>query len=375
MLATVERARPTRVGDLVLAEPELLDELAVGVGRLERIEILALEVLDEGELELIAIGELADDRRDPLEAGRLGRTESALAGDELVAVDGLGDEDRLEDPVVDDALRSATRARRDRSACAADAGSAGSASIAISIVDGLARAALRDERGEPASEALGPLGSDGHDATIASCRSSRAVVGPSIRRASQLGRERGVGHARRSSPGSSARSAGRGSAPRTAGRCAGSPCRRRDRPRCRRTSAATSADRFVRPSYIVRTTPLMDELGVEVIANEIERGEQLGQSFQGVVLALQRDEHRIGGGQGVDGQQSERRRAVDEHVVVVGPLISDEQPRQPSLAALDGSELHLGAGERDRRRARRRDPRSGPGRSARRVLVPSMTAS
>ena len=70
MLATVERARPTRVGDVVLAEAELVDELPVGVGRLDRVEVLALEVLDERELELLAVGELADDRRDPLEAGR-----------------------------------------------------------------------------------------------------------------------------------------------------------------------------------------------------------------------------------------------------------------------------------------------------------------
>ena len=75
--------------DLVLAEPELVDQLPIGVGRLERIEILALEVLDERELELIAIGELPDDRRDPLEAGCLGGAEAALAGDQLVAVDRL----------------------------------------------------------------------------------------------------------------------------------------------------------------------------------------------------------------------------------------------------------------------------------------------
>ena len=100
MLATVERARPTRVGDVVLGEPELVDQLAVGVGRLDRVEVRALEVLDERELELVAIGELADDGRDALEAGGLGGAQPALAGDELVAVDGLGDEDRLEHAVL-----------------------------------------------------------------------------------------------------------------------------------------------------------------------------------------------------------------------------------------------------------------------------------
>ena len=73
--------------DLVLAEPEVVDQLAIGVGGLERVEVVALEVLDERQLELVAIGELADDRRDPLEAGRLGGAKTALAGDELVAVE------------------------------------------------------------------------------------------------------------------------------------------------------------------------------------------------------------------------------------------------------------------------------------------------
>ena len=86
--------------DLVLAEAELVDQLAVRFRGLERIEILALEVLDEGELELVAVGELADDRGDAFETGRLRSPEPALPGDELVAVDRLGDEDRLEDAVL-----------------------------------------------------------------------------------------------------------------------------------------------------------------------------------------------------------------------------------------------------------------------------------
>ena len=79
--------RADAIRDVLLAEPELLDQLAVGFRRLERIEILALEVLDEGELELLAIGELADDRGDAFETGRLGGAQPPLAGDELVAVD------------------------------------------------------------------------------------------------------------------------------------------------------------------------------------------------------------------------------------------------------------------------------------------------
>ena len=100
MFATVERALPTRCRDVVLGEPELLDELPIGFRRLERVEVLALQVLDERELDLLAIGQLADDSRDALQPGRLCGAQSAFAGDELEAVDGLGHEDRLQDAVL-----------------------------------------------------------------------------------------------------------------------------------------------------------------------------------------------------------------------------------------------------------------------------------
>ena len=64
---------------------------------LDRVEVLALEVLDERDLQLGLVIELADDRRDALEPGRGGGAQPPLAGDQPVAVDRLGDEDRLED--------------------------------------------------------------------------------------------------------------------------------------------------------------------------------------------------------------------------------------------------------------------------------------
>ena len=91
--------------EAVLGEPEFVDELAIGIGRLDRVEVFALEVLDQGELELIAIGELAHESRDAVEPGGLGRPKPPLTGDELVAVDRLGHEDRLEDAVLGDARR------------------------------------------------------------------------------------------------------------------------------------------------------------------------------------------------------------------------------------------------------------------------------
>ena len=116
----------------------------------------------------------------------------------------------------------------------------------------------------------------------------------------------------------------------------------------------------------------MRERGVQVVANEIDRGEQLGQSFQGVVLALQRDEHRIGGGEGVHGQQPERRRAIDEDVVVAVGDVGDQAGEAP-FPGLDRREFDLGSGERDRRRDQV-DP-SGPSTIRRSSARSSMTAS
>ena len=57
------------------------------------------------------------------------------------------------------------------------------------------------------------------------------------------------------------------------------------------------------------------QLGVEVGADQVHVLQQLSQPLQGVVLALDRDDHLGAGHQGVDGEQAEGRRAVDEDVV------------------------------------------------------------
>ena len=163
---------------------------------------------------------------------------------------------------------------------------------------------------------------------------------------------------------STARSASRGSGPRRAARCEGRRSRRRCSRRWRRASAATSAERFVRPSYIVSTTPLMRKAGIQVISNEIERAEQLGQSFQGVVLTLERDQDGVGGGERVDRQQPEGGWAIDQDVVVPGGD-RREQPRQSAFSSFDGREFEVRPGERDGRRHEietRERARQGSGR-------------
>ncbi len=153
--------------DGLVAVAELVDELSVRQRGLDRVEILSLEVLDERELELLVVGELSDDRGDPVQAGRDGRPESALTGDQLIAVEHLRHEDRLHDAVLGDARRErgerrlvhvVTRLIRVRpDPVGRDLGRRR-----------LARVALRDERREPAAEALRTLRADGHAATTGS---------------------------------------------------------------------------------------------------------------------------------------------------------------------------------------------------------------
>ena len=103
MFATVARALPTRSATSLLGQPELVDQLAIGERLVDRVEVGALHVLDERDLELRAIGELANERGDPFEADEPGRAHAPLAGDELVAVERLGDEHGLEHAVLPDA--------------------------------------------------------------------------------------------------------------------------------------------------------------------------------------------------------------------------------------------------------------------------------
>src|SRR5262249_5927328 len=61
---------------------------------------------------------------------------------------------------------------------------------------------------------------------------------------------------------------------------------------------------------------------------------------------LQRDEHAVGTGQRVDGEQSQGRLAVDEDVVVLLHR-GAQQPGQRHLAGDLGNELDLGGGQVD----------------------------
>jgi len=90
--------------DLLLREREFLDETRVGFGFLDGVEVGALEILDERELEHVAVAGLAHDDRQRVESRLTRRAPAAFASDELVlAVDQPHDE-RLDDAALFDGV-------------------------------------------------------------------------------------------------------------------------------------------------------------------------------------------------------------------------------------------------------------------------------
>ncbi len=65
------------------------------------------------------------------------------------------------------------------------------------------------------------------------------------------------------------------------------------------------------------------KIGVQVLLDQLDGVHQRRQPFQRIVLRLDRDQHRVGRGQGVHGQKPQRRRAVDEDVIVIIPEQGD----------------------------------------------------
>lgn len=86
-------------GDLLLGHAELVGQAAVGARLLDRVEVFALDVLDEGELEHVGVVDVADDGRNGLQARLARGPQTPLAGDEFEASPLLPHDDRLHDPL------------------------------------------------------------------------------------------------------------------------------------------------------------------------------------------------------------------------------------------------------------------------------------
>src|SRR5439155_14512442 len=86
----------------LLREMKLVDQAAVRLRFLDRIQVLALDVLDERHLEqraLLSRSYFADDDRHALQAGEQGGPPTAFAGDDLESIIEPADDDRLDDAV------------------------------------------------------------------------------------------------------------------------------------------------------------------------------------------------------------------------------------------------------------------------------------
>ena len=86
------------------------------------------------------------------------------------------------------------------------------------------------------------------------------------------------------------------------------------------------------------------QVGVECRLHQLDRPQQLTQPLECVVLALHRNQYRIGCGQGVDRKQTQARRAIDQDVVV---LVADPLERllQSELSRYLRYQFHFGAGK------------------------------
>ena len=91
-------------GDFILLEREFLGEADVAGGFFHRVEVFALEVLDERHFEHIAVGRLAFDDRHGGEAEFAGGAPAAFAGDEFEFAIHRADDERLDDAVLADRL-------------------------------------------------------------------------------------------------------------------------------------------------------------------------------------------------------------------------------------------------------------------------------
>jgi hypothetical protein len=94
---------------------------------------------------------------------------------------------------------------------------------------------------------------------------------------------------------------------------------------------------------MTRSRPMMERSRLR-LACLLDRVDQVGQAFEGVVLALHRDDHAVGGAQAVEGEQRQGRRAVDQDEVVFAG-VQGEGVAQAVLAAVEADQFDLGAGQ------------------------------
>ena len=94
------------LGGLLVGVVELVDETLDGAGLLQRVQVLALDVLDQGQGQGVLVTDFLDDDRYRLQLGERRGAETPFAGDDLVApvVDGT-DHQGLQQAMLMDRVR------------------------------------------------------------------------------------------------------------------------------------------------------------------------------------------------------------------------------------------------------------------------------
>ncbi len=115
---------------------------------------------------------------------------------------------------------------------------------------------------------------------------------------------------------------------------------------CRRKKplrfSVTCWARLVRSSYMVRTTPSSSSLGLKACWTRPMVPEELADAFEGEVLRLHGNEQAVCGHEGVEGEQVECGRAVEDDEVV-GDAQLFEGVAKAGLAVLAVHQLEIGA--------------------------------
>ena len=83
---------------------------------------------------------------------------------------------------------------------------------------------------------------------------------------------------------------------------------------------------------------------VQVGVHLLDGVDQVGQTFQRKVLTLHGHDHAMGRAQAVQGQHGQRRRAIDQHKIVVG-IHRSKRIFEALVTVLELHQLHLGTSE------------------------------
>jgi len=92
------------VADLLGGEIQFLAQAVEGDGGFDSVEVLALDILDERDLEKAIVGDVPDDYGHAIQASEFGGAPAAFSSDQLIPPAYFPDDDRLNDSVSSNGL-------------------------------------------------------------------------------------------------------------------------------------------------------------------------------------------------------------------------------------------------------------------------------